>query len=303
VCAFLASRLSTDIRISSLTPYPDPLLEKAVDCWKSNSILDEIPSNPTQKALDSAISDRLKIHIYSKSSPIDQNRLQSLYNNPAPEIVQVFPSKIFGNLLNNEQFRIAIGLRLGANIVSQHLCDDCGETVLANGQHGLSCRFSKGRSSRHKVCNVLIHKQLSAAGFPSSLEPVGLDPTPQNRRPDGVTLLEWNNQKPLAWDFTVPDIFAPSHFNMDFIVAAEKAKIRDYDFLQFNFNFIPVVVSTLGQFGPYAIEFLKTIGKKLSSKSRDNKEACYFREHLSIEIAKYNFICVLGTVPPLVNSV
>jgi hypothetical protein len=72
--------------------------------------------------MSAMISERLKIHIFGKSSPIDQNRVQSLYyNNRAPEIVQVFASKIFGNLLDNEQFRIAIGLRFGANIVSQHL--------------------------------------------------------------------------------------------------------------------------------------------------------------------------------------
>jgi hypothetical protein len=248
------------------------------------------------------MSDRLQVHIFGKSSPIDQNRLQSLYNNPAPEIVQVFPSKVFGNLLNNEQFRIAIGLRLGANIVSQHLCNDCGETVLTNGHHGLNCQFSKGRASRHKVGNFLIYKSLDAAGIPSSLEPVGLDPTPLNRRPDGVSLFEWNNQKPLAWDFTVPDIFAPSNFNSDFLVAAEKAKFRKYDFLANNFNFVPVVVSTLGQFSCLAHDFFKTIGIRISAKSKDVREACFLRERVVVEIAKHNFVCVLGTVSPPVNS-
>jgi len=31
------------------------------------------------------------------------------------------------------------------------------------------------------------------------------------KRPDGSTLIPWSGGKPMAWDVTVPDIYAESH--------------------------------------------------------------------------------------------
>jgi len=41
-------------------------------------------------------------------------------------------------------------------------------------------------------------------------EPVGLT-REDGKRQDGVTLLPWATEKPLAWDVTVPDTYADSH--------------------------------------------------------------------------------------------
>ncbi len=42
------------------------------------------------------------------------------------------------------------------------------------GTHGLSCRYSKGRHSRHAAVNDVIKRFLESAKVPCHLEPTGL---------------------------------------------------------------------------------------------------------------------------------
>ena len=69
---------------------------------------------------------------------------------------------------------------------------------------------SEGRHPRHAAVNDIIHRTLSSAGIPSRLEPPGLSRS-DGKRPDGVTLAPWSLGRPLVWDATCPDTFAPSH--------------------------------------------------------------------------------------------
>jgi len=46
--------------------------------------------------------------------------------------------------------------------------------------------------------------------MPAVKEPINLM-RDDNKRPDGTTLLPWVRGKPMAWDVTVPDIYAESH--------------------------------------------------------------------------------------------
>ena len=64
----------------------------------------------------------------------------------------------------------AIDLRLGANIVEEHKCI-CGTLVDRNGIHGLSCRRSNGRFSRHQAANKTIRRALVSGGVPLILDP------------------------------------------------------------------------------------------------------------------------------------
>ena len=85
--------------------------------------------------------------------------------------------------------RIAIGLRLGADIVEEHQCV-CGAFVSRKGTHGLSCRRSGGRISRHRSANETIRRALVSGGVPSVLEPVGVC-REDAKRPDGMMLISW----------------------------------------------------------------------------------------------------------------
>ena len=70
------------------------------------------------------------------------------------------------------------------------------------------------------------------------------------KRPDGETLIPWAHGKPLAWDVTVPDTFAPSHLpstSLTADAAADKAvvsKTAKYDKLGGTRLFFPAAIET-----------------------------------------------------------
>ena len=123
--------------------------------------------------------------------------------------LDVLPATHLGTKLDNNSICIATGLRLGADIVVEHSCI-CGHTVDSSDHHGLSCRRSGGRISRHQVANETIHRAVFSGGIPAILELVGVS-REDAKRPDGMTLIPWECSRPLLWDFTCSDIVAASN--------------------------------------------------------------------------------------------
>ena len=87
--------------------------------------------------------------------------------------------------MEDQVVRMAVGLHLGLPLGCSHTCSSCGSEVDELGTHGLSCRFSKGRLSRHAAVNDIIRRALDSV--PSHLEPLGLYRS-DGKRPDGATL-------------------------------------------------------------------------------------------------------------------
>ena len=110
---------------------------------------------------------------------------------------------------SNEAIRVAVGLRLGLNICESHTCP-CGANVDAQALHGLACKRSAGRSTRHQQLNDLSWRALKRADIPSTKEPTGLL-RGDEKRPDGLTLVPWQAGKCLTWDATVVDALASSY--------------------------------------------------------------------------------------------
>ena len=111
--------------------------------------------------------------------------------------------------MTNETIRIATGMRLGIGICDPHLCP-CGKQVESRGIHGLSCRHSAARISRHSMVNDIVWRAMKRTKIPAAKEPPGLLRS-DNKRPDGVTLIPWKQGNCLAWDVTMPDTYAQSH--------------------------------------------------------------------------------------------
>ena len=80
-----------------------------------------------------------------------------------------------GIKLDNESLRVAAGLRLGAALVHPRRCV-CEALVLADGHHGLACRRSAERHSRHNQINDIVQRALPSASVLATQEPVGLCP-------------------------------------------------------------------------------------------------------------------------------
>ena len=64
--------------------------------------------------------------------------------------------------MDNDEVRIAIGLRLGAHFCHP-LCHQCGAQVDELATHGLSCMTSAGRQSRHTAFIDIIKRSLASA--------------------------------------------------------------------------------------------------------------------------------------------
>ena len=65
--------------------------------------------------------------------------------------------------------------------------------VTSDGHHGLSCKKSAGRQSRHSQINGIIHRAFLSADVLATREPTGLCTSAgvTGKRPDGITTVPW----------------------------------------------------------------------------------------------------------------
>ena len=213
--------------------------------------------------------------------------------------LHAWPITACGLRMDNEAVRVAVGLRLGANLCSPHSCP-CGAFVDARGSHGLSCRRSAGRQTRHAQLNDAIHRALVRAGIPSTKEPVGLMRSGDGR-PDGCTLVSWEGGKCLAWDATVPDTLAHSHLAETSLVAgaaserAAKLKNDKYQELKRTYLFCPVAIETLGPINEEGERFLACLGRRLSASSGEPRETAFLFQRISVIVQRCNAISFAGS--------
>ena len=110
--------------------------------------------------------------------------------------------------------------------------------VTSQGTHGLACRLSSGRMSRHQQLNDIVCRALNSAQIPACKEPSGLARS-DGKRPDGMTLVPWYQGKALIWDVTVADRLAASYVHSTSStvyaaaeLAASKKESKYIDFVQ-----------------------------------------------------------------------
>ena len=141
--------------------------------------------------------------------------------------------------------------------------------VDARGFHGLSCRKSEPRHTRHSQLNYLIWRSVKRAQFPATKESIGLSRIDGNR-PDGATLIPWKRGKPLTWDVTVPNTYVASHLAEiaeSAGAAANKAaanKISKYSIPAMTHHFIQISVETGEPRNPESSELISELGKRIS---------------------------------------
>ena len=118
----------------------------------------------------------------------------------AADWLNAIPSSTTGLKLESRQFQIATALGLGVPVCSQRKCA-CGEQVMSDSNHALTCSKIKSRHSRHRQASDIIKHALVSADYPSCPEPNGLCVSTA-KHPDGMTLLLYIRGKLLVWDFT-----------------------------------------------------------------------------------------------------
>jgi hypothetical protein len=302
--SYAVSKLISKILPSNISTSGDPLLIEALDLWKIETQNNEIPDilQDLQKTWEIPYFNLAKQEIlFTLDRKEDQARFHAASQKESGSWLNALPSSPLGTLLDNDSFRISIAIRLGIPMCHPYQCN-CGKEVDHFGLHGLSCKFSRGRKSRHDSINDLIKRALISCDFPSIREPPGCSRS-DGKRPDGLTLIPWTRGKSLIWDFTCGDTFAASYINQSCqrpgYVAnlAEENKFKKYQDLMFNFIFIPIAIETSGFWGKQALHFIKTLGHKISAITGEPKSSAYLIQRISIAVQRGNAASVLGSIP------
>jgi len=109
--------------------------------------------------------------------------------------------------------------------------------------------------------------------------------------PDGLMLIPWCRGRSLIWDVMVVDtIFYLSYLHAKSAeagAAAELAAIRKntkYNELLSTHLFVLLALETMGPINISGLEFLKDLGRCLSSITGDHKETCLLLQRIAVVV-------------------
>ena len=188
-----------------------------------------------------------------------------------------------------------MGLRLGAKLCEPYQCP-CGAKVGPAGTHGLACRRSAGRTTRHHALNDLVSRAIGRANIPAVKEPVGLLRS-DGKRPDGLTRISWQTGKCMIWDATVTDALAELYLlatSSTAGAAAEGAADRKelkYQSFAHTLTFNPMAFETFGPINSKSVDFFNTLGRCISACTGDMRETAFLFQRLSLTIQRFNAVC------------
>ena len=303
---FLASAASTQelqaCILQSCHIGTDDVIELTISTWRTRYGADE-PSRDSahkQSAWDkAAIDNAVGILFDNCRDERDKARLLAVRAPHSSDWLHALPISACGLRLDDKTIRVAVGLRLGADICEPHTCP-CGSYVDSRGTHGMSCRSSAGRQSRHAQINDLVWRSLSRANIPSTKEPKGLFNSDE-RRPDGITLVPWSKGKCLTWDSTVADTYAQTYLPATSVKAGAAAEVlavnksEKYRDLEQHYIFCPVAVETMGPIDEESLKFLSAIGRHITEISGEPRESQFLFQRLSIIIQRGNAASFKGS--------
>ena len=255
----------------------------------------QIPADSnTQRAWDAPGVKEDITSLFTNCCEVDRARLLAVSATHSSDWLHALPIASCGLRLDNEDFRVAIGLRLGTAICEPHICP-CGALIDAHGTHALSCKLGSGKHSRHNTINDIVCRSLARAGIPSVKEPTGLLRS-DGKRPDGLTLIPWQWGKSAVWDVTIADTLAPLYCYITSQSADSAAAISankkeaKYTDLARSHHFIPDAFESLGPVDDRGLTFLKELGKRMTAATGDVRETTFLFQRLSVAIQHFNYV-------------
>lgn len=270
------------LQVEQIANYEDGLNE-----WSALHL--EQPEIPSLQRQWTKITTTRLVSSLSFERDGDRARFLAIQTPESGAWLQALPSHSIGTLLDNNTFRITVGLRIGIDICAPHVCV-CGTQVDAKGHYGLKGRKSAGRHSRHAELNNIIKRALASSDMPAILEPVGLV-REDGKRVDGMTLIPWAKGSALIWDATCTDTLAPSNIRLSLKKAGraadDKARMKEAKYrslISQNYRFVPFAVETMGSWSAEAIRFFDTLSHKIALKTNEPRSKSFLKQRVSMAI-------------------
>ena len=297
--AFISSVCNSSVLAEQIYHHDaETTLVEASAVWDT-LVKPNVPSkSKSQRDIFERVAENQFEQLMNASSEKDVSRLQGASCKGAGDWLNAMPSRTLCLHMPDEKFRIAVSMRLGAPVCSEHTCT-CGAKVDSDALHAFTCNHSKSRHARHNMGNNIILKALQAAQVPSELEPKSL--FVDGKRPDGLTQVPWARGKCLAWDFTCVHRLASSYMNCSTqegptaAAVAESRKTKKYSAIAVSHIFQPIAVETLGGLGPETVTFVHSLGSRITAITGERRATEFLRQRLSIAVQLGNASAVLET--------
>ena len=151
-------RIQNDILPVRLHIQVDSSKVRTVDAWKKLTASD-VPTEAKQgkqKKWNNLVDKKIAKELLDNASgPLNQARLRVAAAPHSEDWLLAPPVTAVGLRMTNKIIRIATEMRLGISICEPNLFP-CGKQVESRGIHGLSCRHSAARISRHNMVNDIV---------------------------------------------------------------------------------------------------------------------------------------------------
>lgn len=105
-----------------------------------------------------------------EANPTSKARLQAVCTRESVAWLNLLLVTSLASLLDDQAFWIAIGLCLGMDVNTPHLCM-CSAWADAKGYHALACNEALNRHAKHTSLNSAVKRALAVAEVFSQLEP------------------------------------------------------------------------------------------------------------------------------------
>ena len=193
--------------------------------------------------------------------------------------LHAIPITSCGLRLDDDAIRIAVGLRLGADVCQPHTCC-CGVQVDVKESHALSRKRNSGQIIRLNHLNEITHRSLNRTGILTTRESQELLRV-DGKRPDGHTLIPRWEGRCLRWDVTVADTTAASYLAATATVAGSVAestavsKEMKYLKLSNTYHFFPIAIESHGPLSNNASSFLSDLDRRITISPPDARETSF----------------------------
>ena len=138
--AFISLLIASADLVSSIVPesHLQEKIASMVEVWQTEmGAVPPASDRSKQATWTNMLAARKAESLLENADVISRSRLLATSSSESAAWLSALPVATLGNLLDDSSLRVAVGLRLGAVVCTEHKCI-CGQSVDKYGHHGLS---------------------------------------------------------------------------------------------------------------------------------------------------------------------